>query len=266
MVVGHGTAGDDNLIGTGGGDLLFGEGGSDTLQGLGGNDILRGSSGWDGLSGDAGDDRLYGGLGNDSLRGGAGVDVLHGGDGRDTLYADSDGLVDRLYGEGGDDIFWSGDSDRAFGGDGRDTIEVSAAHGAVSFGGAGDDEINVYGEDHGRDTSTGGTGRDLFQVSYNGETDVRHVITDFTLGEDQLYVADVVPPGGMPWDGSNEHDIAGYFDTNHDGRLDIRDGRHIVAEQGTAQFMSDGHGGQDLTLTFEHGENTIVLQHVDHLL
>lgn len=263
MVHRVGTPGNDMLTGTAGADWLDGAAGNDTLQGGDGNDTLRGSGGWDILSGQRGDDLLYGGAGNDVLDGGDGADQLHGGAGRDTLYANDDGRVDRLYGEGGDDILWSGYSDRAFGGDGRDTIEVTHAHGAVAMGGAGDDSISLYGEDHGRDTSTGGSGHDTFTIFHNGEVDTQHVITDFTLGEDGLYVVGIVPPGGRPWDGSNEHDIARYFDVNHDGQLSAADGHQITTDRGTATIDDSGI---TLHFTAQGHEVTIVLANVDHLI
>jgi Ca2+-binding RTX toxin-like protein len=73
-----------------------------------------------------------GGAGNDSLVGGPDADVLNGGDGNDTLRGGPNPLanVDRMSGDGGDDLLlWNPgeSSDLNEGGDGSDTLLVNGA-------------------------------------------------------------------------------------------------------------------------------------------
>jgi Ca2+-binding RTX toxin-like protein len=140
--------------------------------------------------------RLFGGPGDDVIGipydqgatpplyqieayGGSGNDTIYGTDRNDTLYGDkADGVTgyptiaavtlstaavtdgnDVIYGYGGDDyIDGGGGNDQLFGGDGSDTL----------IGGAGDDFL--YGGPRGsnyQDILTGGTGSDVFLLSYN---------------------------------------------------------------------------------------------------
>jgi Ca2+-binding RTX toxin-like protein len=102
-----GTTAADTMSGTDLGDFMFGKAGADTMHGSGAGDTLQG---------DKGSDHIYGGSGDDiSLWGGAltatntnpddSADYVHGGRGNDTIYGGlAQGGVDRLYGEGGNDI------------------------------------------------------------------------------------------------------------------------------------------------------------------
>lgn len=101
-----GTTAADTMSGTHLGDFMFGKAGADIMHGSGAGDTLQG---------DKGSDHIYGGSGDDiSLWGGAligssypddSADYVHGGRGNDTIYGGlAQGGVDRLYGEGGNDI------------------------------------------------------------------------------------------------------------------------------------------------------------------
>lgn len=71
-----------------------------------GNDTLMGANAQDALYGEGGDDKLYGNDGVDTLIGGNGWDELHGGNGGDWLDGGAGDLCwDKLYGEGGNDVF-----------------------------------------------------------------------------------------------------------------------------------------------------------------
>ncbi len=132
------------VYGTGADNYLIGNGGDDTLHGRDGNDYLVADSGNDELFGDAGNDVLVSGDGNNILNGGDGTDTvvydkavnltvdlkagtassetgtdtlsnienIRSGEGIDTLYGDDNnntinggGIIDNLYGRGGDDTF-----------------------------------------------------------------------------------------------------------------------------------------------------------------
>jgi serralysin len=151
---------------------------SDYFVGSDKNNVAEGKRSDDVMLGNGGDDQLDGGSGKDILFGGAGLDVLKGGNKKDLLYG-GDG-VDQLDGGNGDDLL--------DGGAGNDSLT----------GGAGNDQL-VGGD--GVDTLSGGAGRDLFVYNGNvfangtpalvaapnikvlGQPDI---ISDFTIGEDQL--------------------------------------------------------------------------------
>jgi Ca2+-binding RTX toxin-like protein len=94
----------------------------------GGNDSVDGSALTTGLIAL----EFNGGAGNDTLVGGPDADVLNGGDGNDTLQGGPNPLVDvdRMSGDGGDDLLlWNPgeSSDLNEGGDGNDTLLVNGA-------------------------------------------------------------------------------------------------------------------------------------------
>jgi Ca2+-binding RTX toxin-like protein len=95
---------------------FFGKTGNDTFvnnsnirsyaDGGAGSDLLVGGGAADILHGGAGNDVLFGRGGNDWLLGEAGFDQLHGGNGNDVLAGGYDGLVDRCWGDAGNDQFF----------------------------------------------------------------------------------------------------------------------------------------------------------------
>ena len=132
---------------------LTGSEAADALEGSDGDDTLLGGGGDDLLRGKTGSDRLEGGAGNDTLQGGRGADTLLGGEGDDRLGAGKGS--DTLYGGAGDDTLLGRKSnDLLEGGAGNDRLD-----------GGGGDDIFVFGDGHGND-----------------------VITDFTIGEDLIWI------------------------------------------------------------------------------
>ncbi|MGA9378410.1 MAG: calcium-binding protein [Phormidium sp.] len=158
----------------GGNDTILGEGGDDKLYGYGGDDSLLGGDGVDYLDGGDGNDVLDGGLGSSTLLGGAGVEVIRGGVEGD--YIDGGEGADNLNGLGGNDTIY-GDlgvaeslagNDVLNGGAGDDFLDGGAGVDRV-IGGAGIDLL-FGGQDAEtqttRDTLTGGTETDFFQLNY----------------------------------------------------------------------------------------------------
>ena len=132
---------------------LTGSEAADALEGSDGDDTLLGGGGDDLLRGKTGSDRLEGGADNDTLQGGRGADTLLGGEGDDRLGAGKGS--DTLYGGAGDDTLLGRKSnDLLEGGAGNDRLD-----------GGGGDDIFVFGDGHGND-----------------------VITDFTIGEDLIWI------------------------------------------------------------------------------
>ncbi len=117
-------------------------------------DLLIGGAGDDVLSGGAADDELHGGAGDDVLAGGRGADLLHGGTGSDRYEIGglSDGAVDTIYDEGGDNVvdFDGVDADQMrFGMDGADLVIAVDGATAVRIDGfeAGEARFDVETDD-----------------------------------------------------------------------------------------------------------------------
>lgn len=180
-----GEAGRDRIFGESGNDLLYGGDGSDTIDGGQDHDLINGGndndfiypgSGHDTANGAAGDDLIVGSWGNEVLYGGSGSDTLEGNQNNDRLIGDGDN--DLLDGGFGNDFLYAGSgNDTAMGGIGRDRI----------FGESGNDMI--YGGE-GSDTITGGQNNDTFVYGSANDslTSQPDIITDFTAGEDQLWL------------------------------------------------------------------------------
>ncbi len=170
--------GNDHIYGNAFGSTVGAADGNDTINAGLGNDYVNGNAGNDFIHGNDGNDRLYGGGGDDTLRGDNGNDYLQGNKGHDLL----------LGGDGNDTLHGGADDDTVAGTNGDDLV----------FGDAGNDELQGG---NGIDTMTGGTGNDVF-ATFTGQasiinlqsptTDPDHdrtdVITDFTSGQDTLYV------------------------------------------------------------------------------
>ena len=100
-----------------------------------GNDTLVGNGRTNGLFGDEGDDVINAGGGDDGfISGGNGDDVIRAGPGNDNQIDGGEG-IDRMFGEGGDDSFFStiltDDPDLVDGGNGIDLMDYSDADEAV---------------------------------------------------------------------------------------------------------------------------------------
>lgn len=172
-----GTDGDDIIVGNAQSEYIDGKDGMDLIHGGMGNDTIFTQDGADSLYGDQGDDRVeawnnddnfvFGGVGNDHLITMNGHDEMRGEDGNDFVF--SSGGNDVLYGGDGNDELMSGmGDDTIFGGDGSDYM----------FGTIG------------QDTMTGGADADLFAFSVTHMND-KDTITDFVIGEDLIYFADL---------------------------------------------------------------------------
>lgn len=200
MAVIRGTNAAQSLDGTGQDDLIFAYGGNDQAFGLNGDDLIFGGTGDDSifgnndnddLDGDLGRDDVFGGAGDDTLFGGlrADADFLYGGDGRDTLYG-GEGF-DFLNGGAGADLIlgigseggWASAVGYTFGLRGVN-VNLETGQAIDEFGDTdrlvgirdvdgtdlndritGNDEDNFFTPYDGRDTVTGGAGRD--EVNYN---------------------------------------------------------------------------------------------------
>jgi trimeric autotransporter adhesin len=102
----NGTSEADTMYGSDLADYMFGMGGRDTMHTYGGSDVTDGGNGSDHIYGDAGgDETLWGGAYSGGAYTDTGDDYVHGGIGADHVYGGyAQGGVDRLYGEGGNDI------------------------------------------------------------------------------------------------------------------------------------------------------------------
>ncbi len=129
-----GTSGNDGIVTSDGADNIFGAEGNDTLSGGIGNDSLDGG---------AGNDSLVSGVGDDSLSGGTGEDIINAGAGNDTI---------------SDDVANGGKVSIDAGGD-NDSVslfpDVGANFTGTVAGGAGTDQLNVYGGSLSGLTTTG---------------------------------------------------------------------------------------------------------------
>ncbi|WP_420863364.1 calcium-binding protein [Algirhabdus cladophorae] len=208
----QGSQGDDLIIGGDGADILHGGSGADVLYGdtssgqnfdfnydilsggegddvlinVRGNSQMNGDAGNDVITGGDGVDRAFGGLGNDLIRAGAADDHIEGGDGQDLIRSGS-GDDTAIGGLGKDVIFGGGGVDLLQGQSGRDRL-MGGDGDDVLLGGSG---IDILRGDAGNDLMTGGLGEDRFVFEGNGSVDgtlETDTITDFTQGEDQIYL------------------------------------------------------------------------------
>ena len=157
-------------------DLLTGTAAANTINGLAGADYLKGLGGKDTLRGGDGGDVLDGGAGNDKLYGDAGIDlVFYGGSTKVTVdlslatdKATRGSEVDTLYNVEG-----------AIGSSAADTFK-------------GNEYNNYFQGGLGKDTATGGSGRDLYDFNAVADSTAgattRDVITDFAHLIDKIDV------------------------------------------------------------------------------
>lgn len=160
-----GEAGNDVLVAGAGDDVLMGGDGADQMDGGTGNDALDGEAGDDILLGDAGDDVLIGGDGNDYLNGGIGADYMEGGAGNNTYVVDDEGDVIYQDDTGVGQVVASVSYTL---GDGLANITLT---GDAAIDATGNAENNVFQDNMGINTLTGGAGNDFYFVS-NAEDSV----------------------------------------------------------------------------------------------
>ena len=159
-------------------DVLTGTSGANNLSGLAGNDYLKGLAGTDILNGNDGSDVLEGGLGNDQLNGGTGFDIA-------SFAGSTTVMVDLSTNPGtakrGSETDQLTSIEGAIGSDKTDTFK----------GSSGDNEF-LGGL--GKDTATGGGGRDLYAFRSIKESPTgsgRDVIRDFVPGQDVIDVSTI---------------------------------------------------------------------------
>jgi Ca2+-binding RTX toxin-like protein len=205
-----GTDGHDRIIKGAADNSVSGGVGHDLIAGGAGNDRLRGGAGHDFIQGQNGNDRVDGQNGNDVLTGGAGSDTLLGGSGRDQLAG----------GAGHDSLFGHKHNDLLVGGMGNDTMN----------GGLGQDTL-VGGI--GTDVLTGGGGADQFVFADKSGVDR---ITDFTVGQDRLLIAEDLIIGFLPDFVENQ-----VTETNRGVQITLSQGHRILVEGSdlTAQDVAD---------------------------
>ncbi|WP_046866989.1 M10 family metallopeptidase C-terminal domain-containing protein [Microvirga massiliensis] len=210
----------ENLTGSAYADRLTGNGAANVIRGGYGDDTIDGQGGQDQLYGDRGDDTIilrgaeggtaYGGRGQDTITLMSDGSIAYGDDGRDVLRAI--GSNNQLYGgTGSDSVTIEGDNNSAYGDDGGDVMNIGAGNynGNLLDGGAGDDDLRVFGGGDGNvlkggagsdvimggagadiinggaddDLMSGGEGADIFIYEPGGGTDT---ITDFVPGVDKI--------------------------------------------------------------------------------
>ncbi|MFZ1428285.1 MAG: right-handed parallel beta-helix repeat-containing protein [Geminicoccaceae bacterium] len=159
-------------------DVLTGSGGANNLAGLAGNDLIQGLAGTDTLNGNDGSDVLDGGPGNDVLNGGNGVDIA--------TFAGSTAVVVDLAAK------------PATAKRGGETDTLTSIEGAIGSSKAdifkGDAQNNEFQGGLGKDTATGGGGRDLYAFKSVADSPAgsgRDVIKDFAPGQDVIDVSDI---------------------------------------------------------------------------
>ena len=147
-------------------DVRSGTNAANNLTGLAGNDYLKGLGGNDSMDGGNGSDVLDGGPGNDKLTGGTGVDLV--------AYPGAAAVM----------IDLSGTADTAKRGGEKDTL--IGIEGALGSSGAdtfkGDALNNEFQGKTGKDTMTGGGGRDTYYfkaVEDSPAGAMRDIVTDF---------------------------------------------------------------------------------------
>ena len=154
--------------------MLTGNASINSLSGLGGNDYLKGLGGKDNLSGGASSDLLDGGTANDTLNGGSGTDFA--------LFGGSTAVVV--------DLSLANDTAKR----GSETDKLISIEGAIGSSAGdtfkGDANANWFQGGLGKDTATGGGGRDLYDFNAVAESGVgggnRDVITDFAHLADKI--------------------------------------------------------------------------------
>ena len=167
------------------------------------NDVLTGTDAVNKLTGLAGADYLKGLGGNDTLEGGLESDLLDGGPGNDTLQGGL-GLDLAAYpGAAGVIIDLSGTTDTAKRGAEKDTL--IGIEGALGSNAAdtfkGDELNNEFQGKTGKDTMTGGAGRDTWDFNDVADSPAgatRDLVTDFVPGQDVIDLAGVDADSTVP--------------------------------------------------------------------
>ncbi|MFZ1429296.1 MAG: hypothetical protein WAS21_21270 [Geminicoccaceae bacterium] len=165
-------------------DVLTGSNAANNLSGLAGNDLIQGLAGADTLNGNDGSDVLDGGLGNDKLNGGTGMDIA--------TFAGSTAVVVDLA------------ATPATAKRGGETDTLTSIEGVIGSTKAdtfkGDVQNNEFQGGLGKDTATGGGGRDLYDFNAVADSPAgatRDVIKDFVPGQDIVDLAGIDADGAI---------------------------------------------------------------------
>lgn len=203
---------DRTIYGTDDSETLRGGWLRDDIYGFGGDDLIYGGRNHDRIDGGDGNDRIFGGEGGDRLYGGLGFDEIHGGEGADLLVAGTAGGA--VYGDRGEDSIWI-TSGQAEGGWGDDNFVTG--------------DYGVYGWAAGPVAITGGRGHDSISVAAFWNDNYQQIdILDFRAhGNDTLSLVAYYADGTFIADGPT---MAGWLDTNDDGRLDAQDGGAVLVD------------------------------------
>lgn len=246
-----GTARADRLVGTTGPDVILGRGGADTIIGLSGDDLLCGGSG---------DDTIVAGNGRDIVDGGRGNDRLKGQKGMDTF------LADGRRGDDGDDLYVGGpDKDRFhLMAPGRDTLRGGAGHDQVNLfgdvrglrasGGVGNDRFRVHSDQD--ITLAGGLGRDRIVVTGYAASADQRLTVDYRVGKIiDTYADSVVTVSSIEVTEIRvpdlEHTLAAYFyGTGGDDEISVHGGS-------LAPLVAFGYRGDDVFLGSATGDDTM---------
>ncbi|MFZ1425898.1 MAG: M10 family metallopeptidase C-terminal domain-containing protein, partial [Geminicoccaceae bacterium] len=166
-------------------DVLAGTNAANAINGLAGNDLIRAQGGKDVVDGGDGSDFLDGGPANDTIKGGTGVDLV-------TYPGNAPVAVDLA-------------AKPATARRGSETDTLAAIEGALGSDAAdrfkGDGQNNEFQGKRGKDTATGGSGRDIYFIKAVADSPAgagRDVITDFTPGKDLLDLANVDADTTLP--------------------------------------------------------------------
>ena len=167
------------------------------------NDVLTGTDAVNKLTGLAGADYLKGLGGNDTLEGGLESDLLDGGPGDDTLQGGLGFDLAAYPGAVGVSIDLSGTTDTAKRGSEKDTL--IGIEGALGSNAAdtfkGDELNNEFQGKTGKDTMTGGLGRDSWDFNDVADSPAgatRDLVTDFAPGQDIIDLAGVDADSAVP--------------------------------------------------------------------
>ena len=217
-----------------------------SIAGGAGNDLIYALDGADTLTGGAGNDTLLSTYGNDSVDGGAGSDEIRGGAGNDTLVGNGgsyDGLLDRLYGDAGNDVLMAG------AGGGPLQAEGGAGFDAIT-GGIADDTLSGGGE---RDTLLGGSGNDYLYGGDDWDTLDGGVGRDYLsgdAGDDRLYsgVSDVVfgaQRQDVTYTVNGSDTVGDYLSGGGDSDTLIGGAGADTLDGGSGQLTAFGNAGND---------------------
>ncbi len=144
------------------------------------------------------------------------MNVLHGGEGNDSLHHHlntSEGAVDTMFGEDGDDYF-------TLDGDGF----------VQAYGGAGNDEFDLWYGETGQSIVTGGSGADIFGLDVWGGTGTisgADIIADFEDGVDKINLIEF--SNGYHYDGLSFEDYATLFNDGNNCVIFSKVSNHILA-------------------------------------